>query len=274
MKSQSQRALLIGFVASITCCGMVGVYCLLVRSLGSIHVKILGTTTAVAAASILGLASAVPWERRRWHPIGPAGAASVAIALVFVLTAIWASHWFWERGLFETFIRSMGTACVAGVALPHVGLISLARLRRSYEWVRVGTLAAVAGLAALILIAIWFQPLDDDAWTRAIGVGSIVVACGAIAVPILHRVSGLRHREAVRTVDLTLSATCPRCNVAQRLPAGRSKCCRCGLRFLIEIEEETCGKCGYPLYQLTSAACPECGTPIADAGSQPSHTAT
>ena len=33
-------------------------------------------------------------------------------------------------------------------------------------------------------------------------------------------------------------------------------------RFVIEIEENVCEKCGYPLYKLESAACPECGTAV------------
>lgn len=261
MKSQTQRTLLVSFLASIGGCGLVGVYCLLVGTFGAVQAKVLGTTAAVAAASILGLASAVPWERRRWQPVGPLGGISVTIALALVLVVIWAESWLDNQGLLEQFLRVMGTACVAGVAFPHVGLISLARLRRSYEWVRLGTLLAVSLLAIQISITIWIEP-TEDAWIRFMGVVAIAVACGTIAVPILHRVSAIRIREAVKTVELCLTATCPRCDLAQRFSVGRSKCTQCGLRFLIEIEEETCGTCGYPLYQLMSAVCPECGTPI------------
>ncbi|NOT00820.1 MAG: hypothetical protein HOP29_09350 [Phycisphaerales bacterium] len=261
MKSHTQRTLLVGFLSSIGVCGLVGVYCLLIGSFGAVHAKVLGTTATVASASILGLASAVPWERRRWHPVGPLGAISVAVALVLVVTAIWMESWLWNQGVLRRFLRIMGTACVAGVAFPHVGLISLARLRRAYEWVRLGTLLTVAVLAIQISVTIWVEPMGD-LWVRCIGVVSIAVACGTIAVPILHRVSRIRLREAVKTVELALAATCPRCDFAQRFLVGRSACVKCGLRFLIEIEEESCGTCGYPLYQLTSATCPECGTPI------------
>jgi len=269
MKSQTQRALLIGFVSSIAACGLVGVYCLLVGAFGSLHAKVLGTTAVVASASILGLASAVPWERRRWHPVGPLGMFSVTVGLVLVLVAIWAEIWLRNQGWSDRFLRIMGTACVAGVAFPHVGLMSLARLRRHYEWVRVGTLVVIAVLAIQISITIWVE-LNGDAWFRLVGVVAIAVACGTIALPILHRISAIRTREAVRTVELFLTATCPRCESTQRLPVGRSRCVKCGLRFLIEIEEETCGTCGYPLYKLTSAVCPECGTSIVGSRDSPS----
>ncbi len=62
--------------------------------------------------------------------------------------------------------------------------------------------------------------------------------------------------------DMSLSLTCPRCSKTQQLGVGRSRCGGCGLRFLIDIEEEHCGKCGYALHKLESAVCPECGTPV------------
>ncbi len=262
MKSQTQRGLLIGLVASIASCGLVGVWCLLVGNFGSFEGKVLGTTATVAGASILGLASAIPWERRRWHPVGPFGMACVAIAFVLVVVAIWSEPWRWnDRVLSHNFERALGIACVAGVAFPHIGLMSLARLRRDYRWIRFCTLTAVALLAIQIDITILLEP-NDDAWFRFMGIVGIFVACGTVAVPILHRVSAIKKREAVKTVELALSMTCPRCELAQQLPAGRSKCSQCGLRFLIEIEEESCEQCGYPLYKLESATCPECGTPI------------
>lgn len=47
---------------------------------------------------------------------------------------------------------------------------------------------------------------------------------------------------------------------------------RCGLKFDIEIEEENSRKCGYPLYQIQSAVCPECGTPIASSANESLHS--
>ncbi len=259
-RSQTQRSLLLGFIGSIVCCGLAGIYCLLVGRMGWLEERVLGTTAVVGAASILALASAIPWERRRWHPIGPIGLAAVAVALVLVLVAIWADLP-WRSRITEMFLKTMGVACVVGVALPHVALLSLARLRREYGWMRRGTVYVIAALAAMIACTI-ITEIDDDVWSRAMGVVGIAVVCGTIAVPVLHRVSAIRVREGIRTVELFLSITCPRCNKTQDLPVGRSKCAQCGLKFLIEIEEEHCRTCGYPLYRLESTACPECGTPI------------
>ena len=90
----------------------------------------------------------------------------------------------------------------------------------------------------------------------------ILTGCGAICVPILHRLSAMPVVEHMVTTKLMLTLTCPRCESRQELPVGHSKCSKCGLRMNIEIEEEHCSKCGYVLYKLTSDRCPECGTPI------------
>ena len=122
--------------------------------------------------------------------------------------------------------------------------------------------AVTIGLLALqISVSIGYH-MNAEEWYRGMGVLSIGVACGTIAVPILHKVSAIRLREAVRTTELVLQITCPRCSKGQTLSVGRSKCGQCGLGFSIEIEEENCKKCGYPLYKIESAVCPECGEPI------------
>ena len=64
MTSQAQRTLLFCFIGSIICCALAGIYCLLIGHMGNFEAKILGTTAVFGVASILGMASAVPWERR------------------------------------------------------------------------------------------------------------------------------------------------------------------------------------------------------------------
>lgn len=261
MRTRTQRSLLLAFVISIACCGVLGIYCLLIGRMGSIEERILGTAAAVGGASILGLACAVPWERRRWHPLGPIGVLSTTVAMVLMLVAIWV-----EPSFKTSFYEALGVSCVIGVALPHIGLLSLARLKRQYGWLRRMTIVAIVLLAASIIYVILSNSSwpGEEFWMRLIGVFSILSACGTIAVPVMHRMSVIRAREDVKTVELSLTLTCPRCAKTQQLPAGRSKCGQCGLKFRIDIEEELCRTCGYPLYRLTSAVCPECGTPIAE----------
>jgi len=268
IRSQTQRILLFAFIASIVACGLCGIYVLIVGDFGQFEGRVLASTASIGGASILALAAAIPWEKRRWPPIGLLGMIAVGVGLVMILLLIWTKFW-----RIETFIHFFGTSCVFAVALPHIGLLSLARLRRSYEWIRYGTVFAVGCLALTILGLIWFHEGPDDLLIRVIGVLAIIDVCGTIATPVLHRVSAIHEVESVQTVDLAarLSLTCPRCSVTQTLAVGSSKCASCGLRIRIEIEEEHCRKCGYSLYQLTSGVCPECGTPVAQAA--PASTA-
>lgn len=262
IRSPVQRKLLFAFIGSIVGCALVGIYCLLVGGMGRTEEKILGTTAAVGACSILALAAAVPWERRRWHPIGPVAIVAISLALGLSVYIIWFYSYTYPRD-FE-WERYAGSAWVLACALPTVGLLSLARLRSSFQFVLGITIASIAVLVFMLMAAILGE-FADESWMRGTGVFAILSACGTITIPILHRVSAIKRTESVQTTELSISMTCPRCSVAQVVPAGRSVCKSCHLRFHIEIEEDNCVKCGYPLYQLKSAVCPECGTPIARA---------
>ncbi|MDO8631856.1 MAG: hypothetical protein Q7R41_15320 [Phycisphaerales bacterium] len=262
MKSQTQRTLLFSFLTSIAACGALGVYCLLLGNLGQTEAKILGSTALIGAASILGLVGVMAWEHRKWHPLGILGVYAAALALLLTLVLIWSR----DLGLgyledTEEYWKLVGIAWVLAVAFPHTALLSFARLHRSYLWIRRATIVAIVLLAALVCFVIMAEA-DDEPLIRMIGIIAIADVCGTIAMPILHRVSSIRTREAVRTVELKVTLTCPRCELSQTLAVGRSSCTGCGLRFAIEIEEDVCENCGYPLYRLESAACPECGTPI------------
>ncbi len=257
MRSQTQRSFLFAFIASISLCGAIGIYCLLIGEFTSLVAKVLGTTATVAGASLLALASAVPWERKRWQPIGPLGMLAAAVWLTLVLCLIWVDRLNGE----EVFIKTTLVATVIAIALPHAGLIGLARLRRDYGWVRIGNVASIVALAGLIIVAVVFE-IDDEFMLRVIGALAILDVCTSVAIPILHRVSAIHEHDSIRTTTLEVSLTCPRCSKTHSLPVGHSPCPSCGLRIKIEIEEEHCEQCGYVLFGTDSAVCPECGKPI------------
>lgn len=260
LSSRTQRSLLLSFILSLSVCGLLGIYVLLVGKFGTLEARILGSTATIGAASILAMAAAIAWESRRWHPIGPIGAAIVAIALSLILLLIWDIR-FVPVGFISRYEKFVATCAVFAVAVPHVALLALARLHRGFEWVRMGTVAVIFILAVLIACLIWLDP-RDDLWPRMVGVFAILDACGTLAVPILHRVSRIHEREQFVTTVLDVTLTCPRCGVSQTRPTGLVSCA-CGLKIRVEIEEEHCPKCGYSLYKAASNACPECGTPIA-----------
>lgn len=268
MQSKTQRKLLLGFIVSICLCGAIGIYCLAVGRMSSLEGRILGTTATVAALFILALAAAMPWYRRTWHPIGPLSSVLLLPTLVFTLMEIWPSLYRFRSGNTYNYYGSrtledlLFTSWIIAVALPLIGLLSLARLKRQWEWVRKLDVVCILALSLELILGILFD-VNVDEWWRLTGVTAILATCGTIAVPILHRVSSIPLRQEIHTAELALSISCPRCGKTEKLPVGRSQCRHCGLRFMIQIEEEACRKCGYPLYQIESAVCPECGTPIA-----------
>ncbi len=123
MQSQTRRSLLLGFIVSISFCGLVGIYCLLSSSFGRFEGQVLGSTAVIAGVFLLGLASAMVWERGRWPAVGLAGLICTVPTLVLTLAAIWFDLFPnpWEK--------TLGICWTLAVALPLVGLLSLARLR-------------------------------------------------------------------------------------------------------------------------------------------------
>lgn len=274
MTMQARRFLLIAFIASISTCALMGIYVLLRGQMGTVEGKVLWTTALVCGASILALASAFLWERRRWHPIGMLGLLASVMALATALLLVWyrfppGFRW-WER----TWGSLTFTVWVSAIALPCIGMLSFANIHRRFGWVRQGTVIALSSLAGMLMYAFLWQPHHSvlQVLNRYIGVSAILSVCGALALAVLHMVSRIESRESQRTTDLQVEIICPRCTTRQTLPVGRSACANCRLKFALEIEEEQCPRCGYPSYLLTSSACPECGTKLKAAGGSPAST--
>ena len=98
--------------------------------------RVLLTSGTVSGLALLGLASATAWERKRWQPVGPLGVGAGVVTLIVTLIAIWVEFdWPEEDKVYKT----VGCAWVATITLTHIALLALARLKRSYEWVRVAT---------------------------------------------------------------------------------------------------------------------------------------
>ncbi|MBX3396305.1 MAG: hypothetical protein KF841_13155 [Phycisphaerae bacterium] len=269
----SIRRFLLCFIGSICVCALIGIYIIATGNMGRIEGQILGTTATFAGTALLALFSAVPSARRLWHPIGPAGIAFVPIPFLMTSYYIWRSSILgrptYDAEFEEWYPKYLALAWIVGVTLPIVGLHSLARLKPGYAWARAATIGIGLMLDAILLISI-FGEIHSDEIGRILAILCILTVCGCVAVPILHRVSAIPLAERVHTAKLELQLTCPRCSTAQTLAAGGARCCACGLKITVEIEEDTCRSCGYPLYKIDSAVCPECGTPIATVGASPS----
>ncbi len=262
----AKRLLLYAFLATLAALAAIGIFVLLLGQFGALEFRVLSTTTVIGVASIIALAALAAIDGARNRRLAQIAITAITLALLLSLALIWELAPPWPYT--EYVQRSAAAAWVIGVALPHAALLRRARLHRDHEWVRIATLCSNAALALLLLSVIALD-LTDDLVGRLIGVGSLLVVCGTVAVPALHYVSRISAPKPV-TTELRLQIVCPRCGIAQQVSVGSSRCA-CGLRFRIEIEEENCPACGYSLYRCTAAACPECGAPIAGANPRPAE---
>ncbi len=258
-----QRGLLFALIACVALCSVAGIYVLIGGNLGWFESRVLGTSVLMAVACLLGWAAALPLARNRWRP-----AAVAALLAILAAVAVWLVE-IWDLlesrayvGFYQTMEKCLISVSVVAGLTTHIALLGLAKLRTGYEWVRLAAVCVSVLLLLLVLADVWMDIAESEIW-RGYGVLIILGVCGSITVMVLHRISGLRTTEGLATVRGMLTLTCPRCSHAQQLPAGKSRCARCGLGFHIEILEDQCRKCGYPLYQLESTVCPECGTPFA-----------
>jgi len=255
-KFKTQRGLLIAGITSITTCGAVGAYGIIVGGWGGLMEEIVGTTVTFGVASLLMMICAAAWTRRRWFPLGPIGCGGILVSVGLLLVMIWGrtNQWGWYD-----FGEWVAACCFCSTALALVALLGLADVRREFRWVRHLTIVGIATLVLLMLLAL--ANLLDSSWgEKLMGVAGIGVVCGMIAVGVVHRLSRIKNAESIRTFELTVSLVCPRCAASVEVSVGRSRCPSCGLRFNLEIDEEQCQSCGYPLYKLASDRCPECGT--------------
>ena len=126
----------------------------------------------------------------------------------------------------------------------------------------------------------WVEALvrsfGEETFFRLHAAGAIFAFCGLVVGAVVQRLLGRGEPERGRTIPwrLSMQATCPRCGLAQPLTVGGggegSRCGRCRLRILVEIDEPRCA-CGYVLYKLSGDACPECGRPVPEEDRWMSH---
>lgn len=255
-----QRIVLAGTATVIAAAVLIAVVIALAGTRGGFIERCIVSMLAVGLACATLLAAAWTCVRRGWRLPAACGAGVSVITLALFLYLVW------DRPAYP-FSRKLEECLVVGVAwglmLVLLALLSLARLHRSSVWIRwvtQGLSVVLAGYATYATLA----PVRDDPAVRIIAVLAILTGAGVLAVVVLHWVTASRSRSPGVTTALVLRLTCPRCGCVQELPAGAARCRQCGLRLRIEIEEELCRTCGYPLYGLTSDRCPECGAPLAE----------
>lgn len=214
-----------------------------------------------AIAGGAAVISSILWARRALYPAGPI--CLLLVAIVFPLSLL--LGWDMSSSESDRLFKWAATLWILCGSTMLIALLTLARFRRRYLWLRIATSLSVLALAAAVWRFLVFQPIDPqlDGMLKTSYVAVVLIVVGSGIHLALHRMTRLRAAEYLLTSDSKLSLTCPRCHTAVTLPLGGAQCPECRLRILIEVEEERCRKCGYSLFKLESDVCPECGTPPA-----------
>jgi len=255
MKTQHQKVFLTATVIALAAAAAMGVVAIFV-DLGDTGIKVLVTTMLVAIVGVLSLANAT--AAAHGSRLGLPGMAAACLAVAPTAVIIWMDSTLWSPGTEELAFKSAGCLGVAAAAAAHSGLLSLAGIGR-FRWVLSTTRVAGAALAAFAVAQIIDDFHVDDTLGKIIAAGGVFATFGTLAVPILHRMSGMSPAGLVTVAaDAAISLTCPRCGSAEEIRAGESACSSCGIGFSIELRENRC-PCGYPLYGLAGKTCPECG---------------
>ena len=211
-------------------------------------------------AGFIALIGAVLWSNRTYHPIGPICLGLVVVALPPSQLLAWDTAGAYAEFCWNLSVSAWTIAC-GGAA---IGLLSFLRIPLRTRWLRIATILSVFMLLVIIMFIVWGRNLwgyHKSGTIMLVALNLTGVSIGAQF--ILHLLATSKRSELVTTSDTYVNLQCPRCHKQVALGIGRTACSECGLFISIEIEEEKCKRCGYPMFGLPSGRCPECGTRIA-----------
>ncbi len=271
-----KRAILVvSLILLIVACGL-GVFVVLTNSYGRYNGDWMGLLIAAAFYSLPALASAHLRERGIWRRAMMAAVVLcvvgfVALAGTVSAASLWNRYsWGWADLLNWALVPVISTATVWAVALPILAAISCVRLR---GWARLPKIAAMgliglsaAGMCAWPIIELmgWGGNALGDRYLQASAVLVILVIPLILSLPILYKIQGIDREAEIVSTSLNIGIICPRCRHEQAIHTGHSRCSKCRLKFILQIEEPHCPECDYLLHNLTKPACPECGAALSD----------
>jgi ssDNA-binding Zn-finger/Zn-ribbon topoisomerase 1 len=186
-----KKVFLRALVVSLTSCALVAVGALLLGQFTQTTGKILATLGALAVHSGFAMACAAALERQRWPVLNRVAFVAMASTLGVLLTCIWGPGWFDLPTL-----RAAGTAWAVivtyVVAIPCADLLER---RMARVLAGAGLVAAVVALG-MVLICIWAEEADNEAFGKATAIAGIAAFSFAhtallVRVPGGGRLSGL-----------------------------------------------------------------------------------
>lgn len=190
-------------IVSLVLTALIGIYTIVVGEFGETQSKVMLTTLAVAAFSILALCHLAVFGRDvkvfGWIGIGTSG-----IALGLAATLIWwnyADYTYQPSGLYMTLMKSFAITSLVAVSLAHANLMLLLQ-NSPLRWLRSALSVALVFIAivpTLVLPVILtngsFPPQSfQDVYWRFFGVILILDALATIALPVTTLIVRGQHK--------------------------------------------------------------------------------
>jgi hypothetical protein len=126
-------------------------------------------------------------------------------------------------------------------------------------WSAAGEFAIVEPAIAEMVV----NAIGEQWYFRIFAASAVVIGAGTLAQPVLIRIAGTTpHESAIRGRRAKVAIGCPRCGAPCEMETNTDgKCSACHLSIRVEVDEPRCA-CGYLLFGLETASCPECGAAV------------
>lgn len=183
-----RRAFLWSFLGFLGLTALVAIGVVLGGEFNETMARVLGTTAAVSAGSVLAMACAAFRERER--VTGGLGIALAVAATALGIVLMWRDPFDEDLG------RATLLAVTYAVAVAHAELMLLGRLPARYRWTQWTLVGLIAAMALTLTPMICGEIHDNDALARFLGVLAILIALGTLAVPVLLWISRSERAEA------------------------------------------------------------------------------
>ncbi len=228
--------------------------------------RVFASIATMGAYALGGLIIVAAGQRMRWTL--RVCALCTVISMAIYLSMIWferAINWRWEQIGWKT-----GTVfLIISIVLAHRMLLFPLRtpLLSAKIAKRCALISAIL-LGSVIIVGL----VNDGFWNweelvlRLMGITAIVTAGTTIATGAfaLFGPKPGEDEPGLLVGSIPVSICCPRCGNGLTIDSNRDgRCTGCRLKIRVEVEEPRCA-CGYLLYELAAAVCPECGSPVSE----------
>jgi hypothetical protein len=176
-----RRRALASFIVFLSLSALIAIITVLAGSWSWFELRVLITTSLIAAASICCMVCALYAEKTDRRAGAAAGAALNITGAALLIFGAWVdphSDTFWKAAI------AIG---VFGVAAAHYFLLGFMGLRPGHRWIQHTALAVIAANAAMIVLAV-ITDSNEHLVFKIIAVLSILAALATLAIPVLARI--------------------------------------------------------------------------------------